>query len=70
MDTRFNNHTFLDEIKPEAVHSLAMSTSEKKNIPYVSSFRTALLFVDISGFTKLSTEMDPENLSKVISKFL
>ncbi len=36
-----------------------------KRLPYSSEYRCALLFVDISGFTKLSTKLDPESLSKV-----
>jgi hypothetical protein len=36
-----------------------------KRLPYSSDYRCALLFVDISGFTKLSTKLDPEALSKV-----
>ena len=50
-------------------HSSA-NTHREENIPYISSFQATLLFVDISGFTRLSTVMDPENLSKVISKYL
>jgi hypothetical protein len=38
-----------------------------KRLPYSSDYRCALLFVDISGFTKLSTKLDPEALSKVRS---
>lgn len=40
-----------------------------KRLPYSSNYRCALLFVDISGFTKLSTKLDPESLSKVIPGF-
>jgi hypothetical protein len=36
-----------------------------KRLPYSSDYRCSLLFVDISGFTKLSTKLDPEALSKV-----
>ena len=42
---------------------------EEGNLPAVSYFQCALLFVDISGFTKLSTLLDPENLSKVINSY-
>jgi class 3 adenylate cyclase len=38
-------------------------------IPSISYFECALLFVDISGFTKLSTILDPESLSKVINSY-
>ena len=36
-----------------------------KHLPFSSDYRCALLFVDISGFTRLSTKLDPEALSKV-----
>jgi hypothetical protein len=35
------------------------------SLPHCTSYRCALLFADISGFTKLSTLLDPESLSKV-----
>jgi class 3 adenylate cyclase len=38
-------------------------------IPSIAYFECALLFVDISGFTKLSTILDPESLSKVINSY-
>ena len=38
-------------------------------LPCVEYFQCALLFVDISGFTRLSTILDPENLSKVINSY-
>jgi hypothetical protein len=40
-------------------------TDNEKLLPYVSSHQCAMLFVDISGFTKLSTLLDAESLSKV-----
>lgn len=36
-----------------------------RSLPYANKYRCALLFVDISGFTKLSRLLDPESLSKV-----
>jgi hypothetical protein len=45
------------------------NTSNKRVLPYSTKYRCALLFVDISGFTKLSRLLDPESLSKVISSF-
>lgn len=45
---------------------LSMTT---RVLPSVSHFECALLFVDISGFTQLSTMLDPENLSKVINNY-
>jgi hypothetical protein len=41
------------------------TANEKKNLPYATKYRCALLFVDISGFTKLSRLLDPESLSRV-----
>jgi hypothetical protein len=38
---------------------------DSRKLPYASKYRCALLFVDISGFTKLSRLLDPESLSKV-----
>lgn len=45
------------------------SMLNEPNLPIVTYFNCALLFVDISGFTKLSTLLDPENLSKVINTY-
>jgi hypothetical protein len=42
----------------------------KRHLPSSTAYRCALLFVDISGFTKLSTLLDPESLSKVSLLFL
>lgn len=38
--------------------------------PYVTRYESALLFVDISGFTQLSSLLDAESLSRVCSFFL
>jgi hypothetical protein len=42
-----------------------VAADEKKKLPYATKYRCALLFVDISGFTKLSRLLDPESLSRV-----
>ncbi|KAL3918998.1 MAG: hypothetical protein SGILL_003975 [Bacillariaceae sp.] len=42
---------------------------DKCALPYATSYRCALLFVDISGFTKLSRLLDPESLSKAINTY-
>ena len=39
------------------------------SLPYASTHECALLFVDISGFTELSTKLDPEKLSTVINAY-
>jgi hypothetical protein len=57
-------------------HSTASSASNSEeskfkdaSLPIVTYFECALLFVDVSGFTRLSTLVDPENLSKVINSY-
>ncbi|GAX16256.1 adenylate cyclase 10 [Fistulifera solaris] len=50
----------------------AQSSSEDDDggvLPAIATFEGALMFVDISGFTKLSTVLDPEKLSKVINSY-
>jgi len=39
------------------------------NLPYTSSHQCAMLFVDISGFTKLATQLDTESFSKAINEY-
>jgi class 3 adenylate cyclase len=39
------------------------------SLPFASRHDCAVLFVDISGFTKLSILLDPESLSKVINSY-
>jgi hypothetical protein len=46
--------------------SLGLSRNE---LPYKSSHESALLFVDVAGFTRLSQILDPEQLSKVRAYF-
>ena len=38
-------------------------------LPYASRHVSALLFIDISGFTRLSTLLDPESLSNAINAY-
>mmetsp|Transcript_13801 Transcript_13801/g.20475 ORF Transcript_13801/g.20475 Transcript_13801/m.20475 type:complete len:396 (-) Transcript_13801:493-1680(-) len=45
------------------------STIQSLNLPHLSKHKCALLFVDISGFTKLSTILDVETLSKSINSY-
>lgn len=47
---------------------LPMNSADEM-LPFASRHEAALLFVDISGFTKLSTQMDVESLSKVINGY-
>lgn len=44
-------------------------TGEYRQLPHSSTHQCALLFVDISGFTKLATTLDPEHLSKAINSY-
>ena len=38
-------------------------------LPYSTRHHSALLFIDISGFTKLATTLNPESLSKAINSY-
>ena len=60
--------------------SLAMSSDNQEGkqttkgeglraLPHSNSYGCAILFADISGFTKLSTLLDPESLSKAINAY-
>jgi hypothetical protein len=44
---------------------LEIQRPKEKSLPRSQLYLCSLLFVDISGFTKLSTMLDPESLSKV-----
>ena len=44
---------------------LEIERPKEKSLPRSQLYLCSLLFVDISGFTKLSTMLDPESLSKV-----
>jgi len=60
-----------DEIKKSSSKvRRGLVRSRKKRPPYSSDYRCALLFVDISGFTRLSTKLDPEALSKVRNAYV
>lgn len=52
-----------------ATSSVVSQDEELGLLPAVITYQGALLFVDISGFTKLSTVLDPEGLSKVINSY-
>jgi class 3 adenylate cyclase len=43
--------------------------NDAPSLPYASKHDSALLFVDISGFTQLSTLLDPESLSRAINNY-
>jgi class 3 adenylate cyclase len=71
------NRTFSSQSGPGLMQTNGNATFTKSSdgtaptriLPSVSHFECALLFVDISGFTQLSTMLDPENLSKVINNY-
>ena len=48
-----------------SVATMSWGSNLEGRLPSVSKFECSLLFIDISGFTKLSTLLDPETLSKV-----
>lgn len=49
--------------------SKMLGTEWNFELPHASTHQCALLFVDISGFTKLATALDPEHLSKAINSY-
>ena len=51
------------------LNKMTVVEKDLKRLPFYSSHETALLFVDISGFTKLSTKLDVETLSKTINNY-
>ena len=57
----------LNQIRQHVVNHMNGTASKESpmTLPFVSSYRAALLFVDMSGFTKLSQHLDVESLSKV-----
>jgi len=55
--------------KNSFVNKMTVVEKDLKRLPFYSSHETALLFVDISGFTKLSTKLDVETLSKTINNY-
>jgi class 3 adenylate cyclase len=66
------------EVSPQDVSNYRRPASPSQQVysshpglvlPFASTHECALLFVDISGFTKLSTLLDPESLSKVINAY-
>lgn len=64
--------TFLpsDSIKfAQSFKSQRKEAPKNFDLPYATKHYSALLFVDISGFTKLSTLLDVEKLSKVINSY-
>ena len=54
---------------PNMASQKSYSSQPSLQLPYAEKHECALLFVDISGFTKLSTLLDPERLSKVINSY-
>lgn len=56
----------LSQISDEVLQ-LTKNDGDQKPIelPRATTYRSALLFIDMSGFTKLSQNLDVENLSKV-----
>lgn len=46
-------------------HAMLSQKKIMPKMPYAQTYRAALLFIDMSGFTKLSQLLDVESLSKV-----
>ena len=77
----FGSHTSADFTRNDDADAAAVGRGHRPSLvsmlpppmdemlPYVSHHEAALLFVDISGFTKLSIQMDVESLSKVINGY-
>ena len=61
------SHSSDVNVDEEQIHGSKQKENQTrgKRLPFSSDYRCALLFVDISGFTRLSTKLDPEALSKV-----
>ncbi|GKY98856.1 hypothetical protein MPSEU_000841600 [Mayamaea pseudoterrestris] len=60
---------FTSSVTNSHTNGATEGTVTNRILPSVSHFECALLFVDISGFTQLSTMLDPENLSKTINQY-
>lgn len=56
-------------VAPLLDEAVPIESPAKRTFPFSHDVRCALLFVDISGFTKLSTLLDPESLSKAINSY-
>lgn len=50
-------------------NALGRRNEETFLLPHSTRHQSALLFIDISGFTKLATTLDPESLSKAINSY-
>jgi class 3 adenylate cyclase len=48
---------------------VAVADEKLDALPAAAQFEGAVMFVDVSGFTKLATVLDPESLSKVINSY-
>jgi class 3 adenylate cyclase len=66
-----NERLALTSLKTNLVNSTIDPTTpqQSKSFPYTCRYDAALLFVDISGFTKLSTLLNPEDLSRIINDY-
>ena len=64
---RRSSKTDSEQIKPLLTKSIP--PSQWPCLPLASSHQSAVLFVDISGFTRLSTELSPESLSKTVNSY-
>ena len=59
------NRNHKSRSRATSVATMSWGSNLEGRLPSVLKFECSLLFIDISGFTKLSTLLDPETLSKV-----
>ena len=71
-EKKLQNNMMRSDSTQESANKIPLETippirREPMSLPYATRHTSALLFVDISGFTKLSTLLSVESLSKVNS---
>ena len=66
-DRLFASVEWLEKHVPMCVlHQLSEEIQSKESsLPRISRYKSALLFIDVAGFTRLSQLLDPEDLSRV-----
>ncbi len=71
-----NNEQELRRSLTKAVSLKSLQSSKKSNrddpqrrLPHKKGYKAALLFIDMSGFTKISQDLDVESLSKAINSY-
>lgn len=69
--TKFETHhsPLSDDLIVSLDNAASIADDAKKTLPFTEGHDGALLFVDISGFTKISVMMDVESLSNAINSY-